>query len=322
MFEATSEQARRLADLCIGRQSDYALQTAAGRYRRVGLPVSLSVVQSHLAGSCTMGTYLMDEQGQCFFAVFDADQAQGLEQLATLRRRLAGEGIPSYLEASRRGGHLWVFLDTPAPAWAVRAWLLPCTPPGVEFYPKQDEASGVGSLMRVPLGLHQRSGRRYPFLVERAGQLVPVASSLAETLAALDQVQRATVPQALFTAYRISREAAKTPHTSQTQKADLRGTSSASTIAAWCAQQEPFTLIGRYVRLDSRGMGHCPFGDHHQQGKDHHPSFQVFAPKQRGGTCWRCYAGQISGNVFNFLQQYHRLNAQELWVRLRRGEVL
>ena len=55
--------------------------------------------------------------------------------------RLAGDGIPSYLEASRRGVHLRVMFSAPAPAALVRRWLLPYCPAGVEFYPKQDTAA-------------------------------------------------------------------------------------------------------------------------------------------------------------------------------------
>ena len=317
MAGSSIEQARLVADLFIGRQSDYALQTSNGRYRRVGFPVSLEVVQAHLDGSCTMGSYVIDERGRCFFAVFDADQEGGLLVLAELRRTLARDGIPSYLEASRRGGHLWVFLDTPAPAWAVRKWLLPFCPPGVEFYPKQDETDGVGSLIRVPLGVHRLSGRRYPFVIWKQEHLVPVHQQLAGTLEALSQIERVMVPQGLFTAYRRASK-----HTSQTFPSSIRYHARTPGIAEWCAEQEPFAFIGRYVRLDSRGMGCCPFGEHHQAGRDRHPSFQVFQPKRPGGNCWRCYTGDVSGNVFNFLQLYHDLSAQELWTRLRRGEVL
>lgn len=321
MFRATEQQAQLLADLFIGRQSDYALQTATGRYRRIGLPVSLSAVQDHLNGSCTMGTYLIDEQGRCFFAVFDADQVHGLELLAEVQRTLAGNGIPSYLEQSRRGGHLWVFFDTPAPAWAVRQWLLPYCPEKVEFYPKQDEAAGVGSLIRVPLGIHQRSGQWYPFVVHKQGLFFPVASSVAEILVSLEYIKRAIVPQALFTAYRRADRVQAGTHTSKTIPSPLRSLSGTPTIADWCAQQDPFSTIGRYVTLDSRGMGCCPLGDHHSDGRDTHPSFRVFEPKQRGGNCWCCYAGGISGNVFNFLQLYHKLSASELWSWIRTGNV-
>ncbi|MGH2506587.1 MAG: TOTE conflict system archaeo-eukaryotic primase domain-containing protein [Ktedonobacteraceae bacterium] len=322
MFQATEEQARLLADLFIGRQSDYALQTPDGRYRRVGCSVNLDVLQEHLNGSCTIGSYLIDEQGNCFFATFDADQENGLEILADVRRTLAGDGIPAYLEMSRRGGHLWVFFDTPAPAWAVRKWLLPYCPNGVEFYPKQDEAAGVGSLIRVPLGVHQRSGQRYPFVVRRQGKLVAVGSNVAETLLGLEEVKRATVPQALFTAYRrADRAQARRTHTLKANPSPIRSFSKTLTIADWCAGQEPFSTIGQYVTLDSRGMGCCPFGEHHRDGRDTHPSFRVFEPKRRGGNCWCCYAGGISGDVFNFLQLYHKLSASELWSWIRSGNV-
>src|SRR5579859_2278166 len=99
----TREQLQHFADLFIGNQADYALQLPTGRYRRVGFPVTLEVIEAHLLGEWTLGTYLISENGVCFFAVFDADQENGLLLLADLRRKLAAEGIPSYLEQSRRG---------------------------------------------------------------------------------------------------------------------------------------------------------------------------------------------------------------------------
>jgi hypothetical protein len=316
-----TEQLQHFADRFIGNQTDYALQLPTGRYRRVGFPVTLEVIEAHLTGSCTMGTYVISDRGVCFFAVFDADQDNGLLRLADLRRELAASGIPSYLEQSRRGGHLWVFLDTPVPAWVLRKWLLPSCPAGVEFYPKQDEAAGVGSLIRVPLGIHQVSGRRYPFVVPHEGHLVPVASRLLDTLAALEAVERATVPQDLFVASCQSTQPPAGTHTSKTIPSPIRWLSRSPTIADWCAEQDPLSAIGQYVQLDGRGMGCCPFGEHHSDGRDSHPSFRVFEPRRRGGNCWCCYTAGISGNVFNFLQLYHKLSAQELWSWLRTGNV-
>jgi len=317
----TTEQLQHFADCFIGNQTDYALQLPTGRYRRVGFPVTLEVIEAHLTGECTMGTYVISDRGVCFFAVFDADQANGLLLLSDLWRELAASDIPSYLEQSRRGGHLWVFLDTPVPAWALRKWLLPRCPAGVEFYPKQDEAAGVGSLIRVPLGIHQMNGRRYPFVVPRDGHLMPVASRLLDTLSALEAVERATVPQSLFVASCQSARPPAGTHTSKTIPSPIRWFSKSPTIADWCAQQDPFLAIGRYVRLDRRGMGCCPFGEHHEGGRDSHPSFRVFEPRRRGGTCWCCYTAGISGNVFNFLQLYRKLSAQELWSWLCTGNV-
>src|SRR5215472_13699097 len=101
----------------VGRRDDYALQQADGRYLRVGRPLTYSALRRHLSGAETIGTYVIDEQGTCRFAVFDSDLAGevGLQQLAEVQATLRVAGIPSYLEESRRGGHLWVLLD----------WLVP-----------------------------------------------------------------------------------------------------------------------------------------------------------------------------------------------------
>ncbi len=151
----------------------------------------------HLLGIETIGTYVIDETGCCRFAFFDADSLDGLVQLLGVQRRLASDGVWSALEGSRRGRHLWVFFTSPVEASLVRHWLVPYCLAGVEFYPKQDTVSyeHPGSLVRVPLGVHRRSGRRYPFLIPEGegDRLVPVARSVAESLTWLATVQRVPV---------------------------------------------------------------------------------------------------------------------------------
>jgi len=103
----------------------YAVQQADGSYWRVAEPLSLSRLAAHLAGRWTLGTYLLDQESQCSFAVFDADSSDGLAQLIDLAEALRRCDIPTLLEASRRGGHLWVHFCASAPAQVIRAWLLP-----------------------------------------------------------------------------------------------------------------------------------------------------------------------------------------------------
>jgi len=180
--------------LFVGRRNDYAIQRESGRYVRVGHPLTRAALRAHLDGLHTLGTYVIDERGSCRFAVLDVDSEDGLTLLADVQARLAAAGIPSSLEASRRGGHLWVFLAQAVPASVVRRWLLPYVPAGVECYPRQDEACGYGSLIRLPLGVHQRSGCRYPFVTWTERGVVPVASSVRGTLAWCSTLTRATVP--------------------------------------------------------------------------------------------------------------------------------
>ena len=96
---------------------------------------------------------MMDATGRCRFAVIDADTDDGLDRLWQIQEQLVTQDIISYVERSRRGGHLWVFFTEPAPASQVRAWLLPFCPADMEFYPKQDEGpKGMAHLIRLPLG--------------------------------------------------------------------------------------------------------------------------------------------------------------------------
>lgn len=321
------EQLAPFADLFIGRRDDFAVQRSDGRYRRAGSRVDLLDLGEHLAGRRTMGTYVIDEQGCCAFAVYDADGVYGLPLLDEVRLRLAAAGIVSYLEQSRRGGHLWVFLSEPLAARVVRAWLLPFAPAEVEFFPKQDVANGIGSCIRVPLGVHQLSGRRYPFVTYQDGQAVPYTASLLEMVAyCLTHFQRVPVPTQSERAVLLQhsthvekRQPLK--HTSLTKEVQGIPTSGYLTIDDWCAAQDPLSLIGRYIVLDRRGIGHCPFTEQHSDGYDHHASFRVYAPARAGGCCWHCYACNLTGNVFNFLERYHGFTARELWRRIQTGEV-
>ena len=168
--------------LFVSRRDDYAIQQMNGRYLRVGSPLTKTALHNHLDGTESLGTYVIDERGRCRFAVFDADAYNGLEVLLGVQGQLADDGVPSYLERSRRGGHLWVLLSTPVLASHIRSWLLPYCPAGVEFYPKQDEGNGYGSLIRLPLGVHLLSGCRYPFVEWMPGGLVEVAPTINEMI--------------------------------------------------------------------------------------------------------------------------------------------
>jgi hypothetical protein len=307
----------------IGRWTDYAVQRADGRYVRVGQHLTPALVGRHLAGELTIGTYVVDELGRCGYAVFDADQADGLVVLAGVQARLAEAGIPSVLEASRRGGHLWVLLEMWVPAAWVRAQMQPYCPVGVELYPKQDALSGAGfgSLIRVPLGVHRLTGRRYPLVLWHQGRAVPVAgpSEVAAQVRWL-RAQGGWRVWPLPHPLPLATPARPAPGASMTQASARHDAAPWPTIAAWCAAHDPLAVIGRYVALDRRGLGCCPFGEHHSDGKDTHPSLRVYQPTKPGGTCWHCYTWGQGGSLFDFLRRYHGLAARTLWARIRAGE--
>jgi hypothetical protein len=301
--------------LFVGRLSDHSIQLETGLYARAGKPLDRARVLAHLRGEVSLATYLIDDAGLCKFAVMDADSENGFFSLASVQQQLITGNIPAWLERSRRGAHLWIFLARPVTPSLLRAWLLPFCPAGVEFYPKQSASKGYGSAIRLPFGIHRRSGRRYSF-VEAHGldQWQAVGPRVSDQVRFLHDQARAIPPAVIVTSAVADTE--KKPFSKSG-----RPNSPASpyaTIRDWCAAQDPFTLIGRYVDLDRRGGGRCPFSEHHGPGGDDH-SFQVYIPGTSGGYCWYCYTWEEGGSVFDFLRHYHGLSARDLWQRIQRG---
>ena len=323
MEQLTGELVAGYASLFVQCWGQYAVQQHDGSYWRVIEPLSLPLLAAHLEGRWTLGTYLLDEGSCCAFAVFDADGVGGLEHLAILSGELLGQGVPTVLEASRRGGHLWVHLIEPTPAHVVRAWLLPFAMAyGVELYPKQDRLvpGGSGSLVRLPLGIHRQSRGWYPFVQQSAwGEWVPVGETRASCCAWVCQhAQRVVAPAAigLARAELMLEDGALPMAAGEGDSARMASRRSYGSIREWCQAQEIVAVIGRYVALDGRGVGSCPFKDHHYRG-DLRPSFQVF-----GGSDphWYCYTWGHAGNLFDFVCLYYQLTSQEAWRRIQQGE--
>ena len=312
------------ASLFVHCWSHYAVQQRDGSYWRVRESLTLPLIWAHLEGRWTLGTYLLDECSQCAFAVFDADSPDGLERLVGLAAQLGQGGIPTLLEVSRRGGHLWVHLAEPTAAHLVRAWLLPyALALGVELYPKQDGlgSGGASSLMRLPLGIHRQSRGWYPFVVLAAdGEWVSVGATVQECCAWVCQaVQRVAVPL-------VVRDDALTASHEGFVSRDERFMAShegmvrpeRGSIRAWCRAQDIVEVISRYVALDRSGVGSCPFKEHHYRG-DARPSFQVFGGED---PHWYCYTWGRAGDLFDFVCLYYRITPQEAWERLRQGSLV
>ena len=270
MQELPCELLEVYASLFVQRSDQYAVQQRDGSYWRVGEPLTLSHLTAHLAGRWTLGSYVLDALSRCSFAVFDADGEDGLERLALLSEELLRGGVPTLLEASRRGGHLWVHLVEPTPAHLVRGWLLPyAVAIGVELYPKQDWLSpgGSGSLIRLPLGVHQQSRGWYPFLVCSSwGELVPVGRTIEECCSwVCQQVQRVAVPVSVIQACSLSAsvQRARSMHVESRESVPMTSHERGASIREWCQVQDILAVIGRYVTLDARGVGSCPFKEHH-----------------------------------------------------------
>lgn len=316
------EMVTAFASLFVHRWDSYAIQQRNGSYWRESEPLTLPIIESHLRGLWTLGTYVLDTSSCCTFAVLDADQNDGLMVLAVIANDLALQGVPTLLEESRRGGHLWIHFAAPTPAAIVRAWLSPYADDGgLELYPKQDVLTlgGWGSLIRVPLGIHRRSRGWYPFLqVTPEYEMVPVADTIeANCQWVIQHIERVMVPETrVMSAPLTTVEAAPpVPGLATAPAHRNRDENTGGIIRSWCRAQDIMAVIGQYVALDARGVGSCPFKTHHHRG-DLRPSFQVF-----GGDNphWYCYTWRRAGDLFDFLCLYHGLTPQEGWQWLQEG---
>lgn len=216
--------AARAADLPLlqsffrGKEGVFAVEAVDRRGHRSFLPVHRPLGdddwRAHLAGEKTLALPLVGSGNACQLGVLDIDMTKkalaedpgGRERLRSralgaalrLRRLLLAEGAESLLEDSgHKGHHLWVRLAEPVEAHRLRRWLLdlvekgPAAPEGVriEVFPDRDRVrpGGIGPIVKLPLGVHGKSGRwcslldtdgnplADPFEALRGLQEVPVA---------------------------------------------------------------------------------------------------------------------------------------------------
>lgn len=161
-------------------------------YFPVRRPMGEEDLRRHLQGTETLGIYLLDAQHQVRCAVLDADllpefrdrkggAAQGRIRrearwlLEEGMRRAGLQGMCAHPALSGgKGYHLWFSFERPLPAVRARALLRPVASLlnagqgafRVEVFPKQNELSGkgLGSLVKLPLGVHLKTGKRAWFL--------------------------------------------------------------------------------------------------------------------------------------------------------------
>jgi hypothetical protein len=147
---------------------------------RIPRKLDPETIRHHINGDFTVGLYALnpDTQRSKWIAI-DADYEfkESIRDLGTLQSELSKDGIDAALEQSRRGAHLWIFNESPLLASELRIYIYNLAlrlgiaikgggiKVGLEVNPKQDAvaANEHGNGIRGPLGIHQRTKRRYWF---------------------------------------------------------------------------------------------------------------------------------------------------------------
>jgi len=187
-LKAAPETVRMLGDLFVNRADCYCLQNKDGSYTKVDAPLANDVLERHLKGEITVGSYQLAEDNTVKYLCFDFDPEKLDDPKATvvkllnilleLKEEEPGKIRPRMwpyavmLEASRHDDpsfHIWIFFNPCVPAQVAR-WLgFRClelaglNPKQIEVFPKQAELSKdrpYGNFVKLPLGLHRKAGRR------------------------------------------------------------------------------------------------------------------------------------------------------------------
>lgn len=175
----------RFRELFVSRQDIYSVQSAGGAgYLKVNKPLGDQTIKDHMNGKQTVGLYQLKDN-KVKWALIDIDinkeiwtkdnfrvedwQEKIDEQAKMVQDIFASRGMKSYRENSGfKGEHVWVFFDAPIQASTVKNVLdsmfehlhMVDDNMHIEIFPKQTHAAdtGTGSLVKAPLGKHQRSG--------------------------------------------------------------------------------------------------------------------------------------------------------------------
>jgi hypothetical protein len=217
----------------ISRRDLYPIQLPNGTYISVHKELTGSMVAAHIKGHITIGAYALDRAGWAKWICFDADEEEYWRGLKSLANDLMDTSLVPYLEPSRRGGHLWLFTPT-IPGFQVRRFgkqLLSGQGlaerkgrlPGIEIYPKQDRPiTGPGSCVRLPLGIHKLSGKRYHFVTLDGAPLAPTIREQIAILGNPERVSQAFIDQILGRAPQ-PKVVSPTPHFKPSPEALQRG---------------------------------------------------------------------------------------------------
>lgn len=159
----------------VGNPDAYAQQLKDGSWRPVREPLTDAVLQDHLDLKRTVGTYIGHQAGVLGTIArtlcFDIDNDELLDAISITNAAADDLGIPLScvgIEFSgKKGYHVWVVLQDYRPSSELRRVgraVLALAETACEVYPKQDEVKDLGSLVKLPGGLHQVSGKHNDFL--------------------------------------------------------------------------------------------------------------------------------------------------------------
>ena len=119
----------------------------------VRTPIHIEAFKRHLYGEELIGIYPLTDESTVRWGCSDID-VDDYDSAYNLSIAFKVKGVPSFIEKTRRGYHIWVFADDWVPAPIMRRAFLAAHEavqvPAKEVNPKQEDASGLGNYVRLP----------------------------------------------------------------------------------------------------------------------------------------------------------------------------
>ena len=212
----TRDTAMKIRSLFVGREDIYTKETIDADRRRKTvqqfLPLTDQLIEHHLKGIRTLGSYIQRSNSTVHFIVIDIDVSRrvllqlvdnveggmklylgkALETAFQVKKNLRKMGLNSYVEYSGyRGYHVWILFSEWIPTryanmlCEVLEGGMHADPDiGVEFFPNKTRVRNgkLGQSMKIPFGVHVKSGDRSYFIddsLEVVAELDPFLDSLA-----------------------------------------------------------------------------------------------------------------------------------------------
>ncbi|SHF25654.1 hypothetical protein SAMN02745164_02107 [Marinitoga hydrogenitolerans DSM 16785] len=188
LFSPSSNLIRKFMELFSGREDVFSIQFENG-YRPIRRPLNYKDVKEHLKGEKTIGIYQLKKDNSIKFAAYDIDikksylhgdnryiyEENSKKVAKKLITELEQENIYSYIEyTGNRGYHIWIFFDIPVLSYKVKIIMEKILDKieleegiDIEIFPKQTELNGgLGNLIKIPLGIHRKAGKKCLFVDE------------------------------------------------------------------------------------------------------------------------------------------------------------